>query len=63
MPDSVTPWTVACEAPLSMKFSRQEYGMGSNSLLQGDLPNPEIEPGSPALQAGSSPSEHQGYSR
>ena len=29
-----TPWTVACPAPLSMEFSRQEYGVGSHSLLQ-----------------------------
>ena len=30
-----TPWTVACQAPLSMGFSRQEYGVGCHFLLQG----------------------------
>ena len=33
--DSVTPWTIACQAPLSMGFSRQEYWMGCHFLLQG----------------------------
>ena len=32
---SVTPWTVALQAPLSMGFSRQEYGVGCHALLQG----------------------------
>ena len=36
----VTPWTVTHQAPLSMGFSRQEYGSG----LPGDLPKPGIEP-------------------
>ena len=44
-----TPWTAAHQAPLSMGFSRQEYWMGCHFLLQGDLPEPGIEPGSPAL--------------
>ena len=44
----VTPWTVACWAPLSMGFSRQEYWSGLSFPPPGDLPNPEIEPGSPA---------------
>ena len=35
MPDSETPWTVACQAPLSMGFSRQEYWNGLLSLFQG----------------------------
>ena len=47
----VTPWTVAHQAPLSMKFSRQEYWSGLPCPSPGDLPNPGIEPGSPALQA------------
>ena len=38
------PWTVACQAPLSMEFPRQEYWSGSHSLLHGDLPDPGIEP-------------------
>ena len=48
-----TPWTVACQAPLSMGFSRQEYWSGLPFPSPGDLPNPGIEPGSPALQADS----------
>ena len=55
-----TPWTVACKAPLSMGFSRQEYWSGLPFLSPGNLPNPENEPGSPALQADSLPTELQG---
>ena len=51
------PWTVDCQAPLSMGFSRQEYWSGLPYPSPGDLPNPGIEPGSPALQADSLPSE------
>ena len=43
------PWTVALQAPLSMGFSRQEYWGWLPFPSPGDLPNPEIEPGSPAL--------------
>ena len=39
----VTPWTVTCQAPLSMGFSRQEYWIGSPFPPPGDLPNPGIE--------------------
>ena len=46
---SVTPWTVAHQAPLSMGFPRQEYWSGLSFPSQGDLPNPGIEPASPAL--------------
>ena len=46
-----TPWTVAHQAPLSMEFSRQEYWSGLPFPSPGDLPDPGIEPGSPALQA------------
>ena len=49
----VTPWTVAYQAPQSMEFSRQEYWSGLPCPSPGDLPNPGIEPGSPALQADS----------
>ena len=45
----VTPRTVACQAPLCMEFSRQEYWNGLSFLSPGDLPNPGIEPESPAL--------------
>ena len=48
------PWTIP-----SMEFSRLEYWSGSLSLLQG-IPNPELEPRSPALQANSLPAEPQG---
>ena len=46
-----TPWTVACEAPPPMGFSRQEYWSGLPFPSPGDLPDPGMEPGSPALQA------------
>ena len=46
-----TPWTVAYQAPPSMGFSRQEYWSGLPFPSPGDLSNPGIEPGSPALQA------------
>ena len=41
-----TPWTVACQAPLSMRFSRQEYWSGLPCPTPGDLPNPGIQPAS-----------------
>ena len=44
-----TPWTAACQAPLSMEFSRQEYWSGLPLPSPGDLPNPGIEPGFPTL--------------
>ena len=46
----VTPWTAAHQAPPSVEFSRQEYWSGLTFLSPGDLPNPGIEPRSPALQ-------------
>ena len=55
--DSVTPWTVACQAPPSMGFSRQEYWSGLSFPSPGGLPNPGIKSASPALQADSLPSE------
>ena len=54
------PWTVACQAPLSMEFSRQEYWSGLPLPSPGDLPNPGVEPGSPGLQADSLLSEPPG---
>ena len=45
-----TPWTIACQASLSMEFSRQEYWSGLPFLSPGDLSDPGIELGSPALQ-------------
>jgi len=63
MSDSVTPWTVACQASLSMGFSRQEYWSGLPCPPPGDLPNPGIKPRSPALQADFIPSEPPGKPR
>ena len=45
-----TSWPVALQAPLSMEFSRQEYWSGLPCPSLGDLPDPEIELRSPALQ-------------
>ena len=56
----VTPWTVAYPTPQSMEFFRQEYWSGLPFHSPGDLPDPGIEPGSPALQAVALPSEPQG---
>ena len=60
MSNSVTSWTIAWQAPLSMEFSRSEYWSGQPFPFPGDLPNPEIEPGSPALQADCLPAELPG---
>ena len=46
---SETPWTVAHQTPPSMEFSRQEYWSGLPFPSLGDLPNPRMGPGSPAL--------------
>ena len=54
---SVTPWTAAHQAPLSMGFSRQEYWSGLPFPFLGDLPDSGIKPWSPALQADSLPTE------
>ena len=59
-PPLVTPGPVARQAPLSMGFSRQEHWSGLPCPPPGDLPNPGIEPESPALQADSLPSEPPG---
>ena len=50
-------WTVACQAPLPMGFSRQEYLSGLPFPSPGDLPKPGVEPGYPTLQANSLLSE------
>ena len=55
-----TPWTVAHQAPPSMEFSRQEYWSGLPFPSPGDLPNPGIEPRSPALQTDTLLSEPPG---
>ena len=48
-----TPWTVALQFPPSMEFSRQEYWSGLPFPSPGDLPDPGIKTGCPALQADS----------
>ena len=55
-----TPWTVAYQAPLSMAFSRQEYWSGLPFPSPGDLPDPGIEPWSPAFQEDTLISEPRG---
>ena len=55
-----TLWTVTCQAPLSMGFSRQEYWSGLPFPSPEELPNPGIEPRSPTLQADALPSEPLG---
>ena len=55
-----TLWTVAYQAPLSMRFSRQEYWSGLPFPSPGDLPDPEIEPGSSALESDALTSEPPG---
>ena len=63
MSDSATPWTVACQVPLSTEFSRQEYWSGKPFPSPGNLPtqgpNPHLLQ-SLALQADSSPAESWG---
>ena len=60
---SETPWTAAHQTPLSMGFPRQEYWSGLPCPSPGDLPNPGVEPRSPALQADSFNAEPSGKSR
>ena len=52
LPDSASPWTVAHRAAL---HSRQEHWRGLPCPSPGDLPDPGIKPGPPALRAGSLP--------
>ena len=55
-----TPWTVACQSPLSVEFSRQEYRSGLPFSSSEDLPDPGMEPRSPASKADSLLSEPPG---
>ena len=62
MSDYATLWTAVHQAPLSMGFSRKEYWSGLPRPPPGDLPDPGIEPMSPAscaLQAASLALSHQ----
>ena len=58
--NSATPRTVACQTPLFMEFSRQEYWSGLPCPTPGDPPNPGIESRSPTFQAESLPAEPPG---
>ena len=55
-----TPWTLPCQAPISMGFPRQEYWSGLLAPSPGDLPNPGIELGSLVLTSGFFTAEPQG---
>ena len=59
-PTLCDPRTIACQAPLSKEFSRQECWSELPFPSPGDLPDPGIEPGYPAWQADSLPSESPG---
>ena len=61
-PTLATPWTVAYQTPLSMGLPRQGYWSRLPFPSPGDLPNPGIKSGFPALQVGSLPTELQGNS-
>ena len=56
----MTLWTVACQAPLSVEYSRQEYWSGLPCPPVGHLLDPGIQPRSPTLQVDSLPSEPPG---
>ena len=56
----VTPWTVTRQAPLPLEFSRQEYRSVLPFPAPGDFPTTRMEPGSPALQVVSLPTEPPG---
>ena len=58
----MTPWTVAHQDSLSMRFPRQEYWSGLLLASSGDLSDPRFEIGSPELWADSLPSESPGIS-
>ena len=56
----VAPWTVACRLLPPWDSPGKSTGVGCHFLLQGDLPDPEIKPGSPAFQADALTSEPPG---
>ena len=62
-PTLVIPWTIACQAPLSVRFFRQEYWSELPFPFPGDLPDRGIKPGSSAIQANSLPAEPPGKSK
>ena len=63
MSDSVKSWIIPRQAPLSMKFFRQEYWSGLPCPSPGNLPDPGIKPRSPALWADSLPPQPPGTHR
>ena len=56
----MNPWTVACQAPLSMEFTKQEYWRGLPFPFSGDLPNLGIDPGLPHCKQTVNHLSHQG---
>ena len=60
MSSSTTAWTVVCQAPVCMGFPRQESWSGLPSSPSEELPDPGIEPTTPAWQVGSLPLSHLG---
>ena len=60
-PTLVTPWTTACQAPLSMRFPKQEYWSGLPFPSPGDVPEPGMEPVSSALAGRVFAAESLGY--
>ena len=63
MSDSAIPWTIACQAPLSLGFPRQEYWTGLPFPSPGDLPDLGVEFTSPALTGRFFTAEPPGKSR
>ena len=59
-PCPATPWIIASQAPLFMGFPRQEYGNWLPFPIPGEIPDPGIEPKSPALAGRFLPLSHQG---
>ena len=59
----VNLWTVACQASLSLEFSRQEYWSGLPFPPPGDLPDPGIEPTASTWQVDSLPADPSGKSQ
>ena len=55
-----TPWTAACQAPLSLGFSRQVYWSGVPFPSPGNRPDPETEPKSPRIACRFFPTESPG---
>ena len=58
--NSIIPWTVACQAALSMEFFSKNIGVGIPVSTPGDRPNPGIKPRSPTLQVDSLTTELSG---